>query len=102
MAGIEDHMFDINEEMKSRGLPELTDDVLKILAPKLAHPEVLSKIDSGEFPVSSIVDAVQAGLRATAEGSLFGAGRDERLERERKALGIKPPPQSLPQPEELP
>ena len=66
MPTLEQYLWDIHSEMRSRKLPEMDDDTLRELAKHLQHPDVMQGFQRGQLTAKGIVDEVQTALRSVS------------------------------------
>lgn len=88
MPQLEDYLVQIHTEMQTRGMPELDDDTVKELSRRMQHPNVMQGFQSGQLTAKTIVDEVQAALRATAEGGDIADRSGQHTQRLRGQLGM--------------
>lgn len=85
---MEDYLWQIHKEMKSRGLPDMDDDTLRELSKHLQHPQVMQGFQSGQLTAAKIADEVQAALRTMSEGGLVNDRAGTGTRQVRNQLGI--------------
>ena len=67
MPSLEDTLFDLDQKLKKRGLPEMDRVTLAEVARHLKHPEVTQALQSGQLTTDSLVEEVMSAMRQTGQ-----------------------------------
>ena len=67
MPSLEDTLFELDQKLKKRGLPEMDRSTLSEVANRLRHPEVMQALQSGQLTTDSLVEEVLQAMQATGQ-----------------------------------